>query len=295
MTVSAIDRLALFFAAEPTRQGWLARAALGRPGAGDAELARRLAVRAGEEVRADGSVAGAALSTIWRAHELLDLDVPEAAEPARRALNRVMQMQGRPGAYGEGCDRERHPRHLCEHYLTGFFSPGPPTERTAPVTLPNGKVYRAEPAARFAISGLALRAVLRAGFGDRPAVRRHVDTLAEVSARWTDWGGHFPPDLIVVVMHALAAAGAERREVVERLAALAAAHQHVDGGWRNADFFHVLEALRAAGTDEAHAAVRRAAPALIERQRSDGTFGPMAQQERALIGLRALLWVKASL
>jgi hypothetical protein len=33
-------------------------------------------------------------------------------------------------------------------------------------------------------------------------------------------------------------------------------------------------------------------PALIERQRTDGTFGVMAQQERALIGLTALLWVE---
>jgi hypothetical protein len=36
--------------------------------------------------------------------------------------------------------------------------------------------------------------------------------------------------------------------------------------------------------------VRRALPALEERQRADGSFGSTAQQERALIGLRALLW-----
>jgi hypothetical protein len=32
----------------------------------------------------------------------------------------------------------------------------------------------------------------------------------------------------------------------------------------------------------------------MARQRLDGTFGTMAQQERALIGLRALLWASRS-
>ena len=291
MIATALDRLALFFSAEPSRQGLLARLALCRPGADDAALRERLAVRLEEELRPDGSACGGALPTIWHAHELLDLATPAAAEPARRSVQWVLHLQGRPGAYGEGCDRERHSRHLCEHYLAGFFSPGPLTERITPVTFPNGKVYRAEPAARFAISCLALRAALRAGHGDRPSVRRHVDTLAALTEQWSGWGGYFPPDLIVVVMHALAAGGAERREVVSRLAALAAAHQQEDGGWPNTDFFHALEGLRAAGTDAARAAVRRALPALLERQRPDGTFGPTAQQERALIGLRALVWV----
>ncbi|HYC32768.1 MAG TPA: hypothetical protein VEB59_10810 [Gemmatimonadales bacterium] len=293
MSAAAIERLALFFSAEQTRQGVLARAALGRPGAGDGEIACGLARRLGDELRADGSLCGGGLPTIWRVHELLDLGPSaDVGEPARRALNWVLQLQGRPGAYGEGCDRERHARGLCAHHLTGFFAPGPPTERITPVTLPNGKVYRAEPAARFAISGLALRAVLRGGLGDRPSVRRHVDALAAVTEQWTTWGGYFPPDLIVVVMHALAAAGAERREVVRRLAGLAAASQQDDGGWPNTDFFHALEGLRAAGTEEARSAIRRAVPALVARQRPDGTFGPMAQQERALIALRALLWVQ---
>jgi hypothetical protein len=35
--------------------------------------------------------------------------------------------------------------------------------------------------------------------------------------------------------------------------------------------------------------VRRALPALSTRQRSDGSFGATAREERALIGLRAAL------
>lgn len=295
MNPNPIERLARFFAGEQTRQGLLARAALSRSAAADAELARRLWHQAGAELRADGSLGGAALPTIWRTHELLDLRGTSAGDATRRALYWVLQLQGRPGAYGEGCDRDRHTRRLCQHYVAGFFAPGPPAERIAPVTFPNGKVYRAEPAARFAVSCLALRAVLRGGMGDHPGVRRHVDTLVSLSEQWSAWGGYFSPDLIVGVMHALAAAGPERRVAAARLAALAAASQGIDGCWPNTDFFQALEALRAIGTEEALAATKRAIPALVERQRPDGTFGPTAQQERALIGLRALLWAECRL
>jgi hypothetical protein len=295
MTGGPVERIARWFSGEETRQGLLARAALGRPAPGDADLAGHLAARLGAELRPDGSLGGGALPTIWRVHELLDLAGSDAGEPLRRAVGWVLQLQGRPGAYGEGCDRERHTRHLCEHYLGGFFAAAPPGERLAPITLPNGKQYRAEPAARFATSCLALRAVLRAGEGERTALHRHVDSVVSLTEQWSSWGGYYAPDLILAALHALAAAGESRRATVERLAGLAADHQAADGGWANTDFFHALEALTAAGTEQALTAVRRAVPALLGRQRPDGTFGPMAQKERALIGLRALLWAERGL
>jgi hypothetical protein len=176
-----------------------------------------------------------------------------------------------------------------------FFAPAPPGERLAPITLPNGKLYRAEPAARFAISCLALRGVLRAGEGERSSVHRHLDSLTSLTEQWSSWGGYYAPDLILAAMHALAEAGEQRKEAVGRLSELAAASQADDGGWVNTDFFHALDALTAAGTEDALTAVRRAVPALLGRQRADGTFGPMAQKERALIGLRALLWAERGL
>jgi hypothetical protein len=153
-----------------------------------------------------------------------------------------------------------------------------------------GKVFRVEPAARFAISCLALRATLRAGYEERPAIGRHLQSLAQVSEQWTDWNGYFSPDLIVSGLHALALGGSEYRTVVRRLVDLVTANQGIEGDWRSADLFQVLEALRAADTPEAQVAVRRATTSLVTRQRADGTFGAGAQQERALIGLRAFLW-----
>jgi hypothetical protein len=294
MIAAAIERLALFFGPERTRQGLLARKALGRADASDAALAERLRGELVSAVRPDGTVPGGAVPTIWRVHELLDLGEPVDSPAITRLLAWLLALQDRPGAFHDGCDRERHARQLCEHFLAGFFAPAPPAQRLAPVTLPNGKVFRVEPAARFAISCLGLRAALRAGAGEQSSVKRHVQSLVRISTRWTEWNGYFSPDAIVVGLHALAGAGPGQREVVHRLVGVANSNQNVGGEWPAADLFQALDALLAAGTSEAQVTVRRAATALVARQRTDGTFGTTAQQERALIGLRTLLWASTS-
>jgi hypothetical protein len=200
-------------------------------------------------------------------------------------------LQGRRGAFDQGCSRVRHSHRICEHFISGFFSPAPPEQRVAPIMFPNGKVFRAEPAARFALSCLALRAALRAGLGYRPLVQRHVSSLLQLQQQWTDWRGYFAGDTIVAGIHALAC-GSTPGELRARLASLIAAQQRQDGTWANADLFHTLEALVALDTPEAREAVRRSVPALVSRQRLDGSFGSTAQQERALIALRALLWAE---
>jgi hypothetical protein len=158
--------------------------------------------------------------------------------------------------------------------------------------LPNGKVFRAEPAARFAISCLALRAALRGRFDGQPPVERHLASLLQLQEQWKDWNGYFAGDMIVAGIHALAFVSQTHRDILSRLASMIAAHQVEGGTWPNADLFHTLEALLALGTTEAKAAVRRAVPALLARQRFDGSFGSTAQQERALIALRSLIWAE---
>jgi hypothetical protein len=290
MSAEAIQRLALYFGTGATRQAYLGRQALGRPLPGDPRLAERLRQELAAGVRTDGTVSGGAVPTIWRVHELLDLGHAEDSSAITRPLAWMLALQDRPGAFHDGCDRVRHSRRLCQHYIAGFFAPAPPTQRLAPVTLPNGKVYRVEAAARFAISCLALRAALRAGYEERPAIRRHLQSLGQISEQWTEWNGYFAPDVIVAGLHALAAGGRDHRPAVGRLVDLLTANQGVEGDWPSADLFQVLDALLAADTPEAQVTVRRAATALASRQRADGTFGASAQQERALIGLRALLW-----
>jgi hypothetical protein len=158
--------------------------------------------------------------------------------------------------------------------------------------LPNGKVFRAEPAARFAISCLALRAALRGGLRGAPSVEQHLSSLLQLQEHWSNWNGYLSPDAIVAGIHALALVPTTPEEVLSRLASTVGANQGADGTWANADLFHTMEAMLALGTPAAHANVRRAVPAILARQRADGSFGPTAQQERALIALRALLFAE---
>ncbi|HZN96763.1 MAG TPA: hypothetical protein VFB61_03460 [Gemmatimonadales bacterium] len=243
-----------------------------------------------EEITEAQAVETAVVPTIWRAHDLLDLEAYEE-HAWRRAIELILSLQGRPGAFDQGCNRIRHGHRICEHFISGFFSPAPPEQRVAPVMFPNGKVFRADPAARFALSCGALRVALRGGLGSRPLIERHLASLLQLQQQWTDWNGYFAPDTIIAGIHAIAC-GSQSSEVRGRLSAVIAAKQGPDGTWPNADLFHTLEALLALGTPEAREAVRRAVPALLSRQRLDGSFGPTAQQERALIALRALLWAE---
>jgi hypothetical protein len=287
-----IERLRLFFAEGESRQAILARQALEQPADDDEALARRVVDDLRAETRMDGSIGGDVVTTIWRAHELLDLGSAGDHAGTVRVLGWVLGLQNKPGAFSEGCSPPRHAHRACEHFISGFFSPAPVEQRFAPVMLPNGKVFQAEPAARFAVSCLALRAALRARLERRPQVQQHLLSLVQLAEQWDDWNGYFAPDAIVSGIHALAFAPAEHRDLLPRLASFVAAHQADDGSWPQADLFHALDALHALGTGEAHAAVQRAVPALLARQRIDGSFGSTAQQERALIGLRSLVWAE---
>ena len=286
-----IERLARFFGSAPTRQGILARRALGAATSGDRDLAARLIDQMKRDSQRNGGIDGAALPSIWRAHEFLDLAGDEAEE-CRRMMDRVLDFQEKPGAFSHGCSPTRHTHRVCEHFISGFFSPAPPEQRLAPVTLPNGKVFRAEPAARFAISCLALRAAVRNRMESHPAVERHLASLLQLQDQWADWNGYFAGDTIVAGVHALAVTSRSPGQHAGRLTSIIVEQQEADGTWSHTDLFHTLETLLALGTAEALEAVRRAIPALLSRQREDGSFGMTSQQERALIGLRALLWVE---
>lgn len=284
-----IDLLSRFLIRQASRQGLLARRALVQPATGDAVLTLRLVREMSRELRPDGSLGGAFVPTVWRLIELVELGSDEENAAMHPLVRWILGHQDRAGAYSEGCTKPRHEQRACQHFLGGFFAPAPPTQRIAPVTLPNGKIFRVEGAARFALSCFALRAVLLAGQHERPAVQRHVASLLGLRGAWDRWGEYFTPDMLITALHALAYAPEPLRGPVPGLAAILAARQAEDGDWPHSDLFAALEALLAVRSPEARTAVRRAAPAVLARLRRDGSFGPLAQQERALIGLRALL------
>lgn len=286
---AAIERLEEFFAPRRSRAAILARETLGHPAAGDADARAEAVAALQKGLRADGSVGGAALPTIWRAIELMELGHSGQEPGTARLVTWVLGLAGKPGAFGEGCHPARHEQKACDHYLAGFFAPAPDTERLAPISMPCGKTFRAEAAARFAVSCLGLRAVLMAGLAGRASVKKHLTSLSLLANEWTDWGGYYAPDLIVSALHPLAISPPVHRGATLKTAAFIADNQESDGTWKHADFFHALESLMAAGTPPARKAVARAVPALVAMQRKDGAFGATAQEERALIGLRAMV------
>lgn len=290
---NGIERLATFFAGRSSRAGLLARRALDRQEPGDPGQRDRLVRELRGETRLDGSVGGAVVPTIWRVIELIELGHGGDQAGTIRVMGWVLKLQEQPGAYGEGCTDQRHAHKVCEHFIGGFFSAAPPTQRLSPVTLPMGNVYRSESAARFATSCLALRASLMAGYERRPGMGRHLESLVRLQGEFDGWEGYFTPDMILAALGALAMAPPPFRDALPEATAFVARHQQEDGTWPNTDLFHALNGLVSAGTMEARAAVRKAVPGILKRQRPDGSFGTTAQEERALVALRALLWVRS--
>jgi hypothetical protein len=283
--VEGITRLQDYFASASTRQGILARRLLGKPSADDSQLAKELTRRLTGEIRADGSVGGAFVSTAWAIVELNDLGGDPAA--ATRLSDWLLARQDAPGRFGEGCTPPRHAGRTCEHFMKGFFAVAPATERVSPLTLPIGKVIRSEGTARFAGSCLALRAAILAGQGSQDGVRRHIESLA-VAATGPLPTDHYPMEFVVASLSTLAHARQEQN-AIGAYRDLLLKRQKEDGTWSDLDSFMTLEALMTEGSEKALRAVRKAIPSLLAVQRRDGTFGALARQERALIGLEAML------
>ena len=156
------------------------------------------------------------MGLVWRIHELLDLGAGD--EPQfTRVLRGMLDLQGRPGSFSQGCTPARHSYRACEHFISGFFSPAPPEQRIAPVMLPNGKGVSGR--ARCPVCGesrLALRAALRAGLAERQAIDRHVVSLIYLQKQSPDKNGYFAADVIVAAVHALACVTGPRRDDVPR-------------------------------------------------------------------------------
>lgn len=282
-----INRLGEYFAGRTSRQAWVARRLLKRPDPGDNALKGHLTAAVIGSIRPDGSLAGGFLPTALAIRDLVELGAAESV--VARPLQWVINLQGKPGAFHEGCTAARHPHRVCEHFLGGFFAPAPPTLRVAPVTVPNGKVFRVESQARFALSCIALEAVVLGGRRAEAQVSRHLESFVHLVPEWAEWSDFLAPDLAFAALGPLSVAPERFAQTAEKLVEIAAANQQPDGTWPRAEFFAGLEALASTRSPAVVPILERAIPALLQRQRDDGSFGSVSQDERALIGLRVLL------
>lgn len=281
------EGLLRYFSGRPTLPAWVGRGLLGAPDPGDRSLRQQLVRARAALAGVDGSVGGSLTATAAAVVDLVELGAPSGERD--RMVAWLLARQGRPGAFHEGCTAARHQHRVCEHFLGGFFSPAAPTRRVAPLTLPNGRIYRVESQARFAASCLALDAVVRAGGRHEAGVERHLDSFAALREEWARWGEHLAPDLAFSAIAALGGAGDRWRPLLVSLVDVVGGRQGEDGTWPQADFFNALDGLTRVPAEVAARLLRRARPTLRLRQREDGSFGSAAADERALIALRTLL------
>ncbi len=263
----------------------MARRSFGRAFGSDAVLREQLIGSVAAPIRPDGRAADFP-STALAVLDLIDLDAP--ASRLQPSLDWLIAQANRPGAFGEGCTAARHARRVCEHFVSGFFSPALPSQRAAPAAMPNGKVYRVESQARFAVSCLALTGVLRGGRAHEPAVQRHLDSFTNLQLEWETWGEFLVPDLAFSAIAALAAAPERWRPTLEGLVRLVGNRQLPDGTWPRVDFFNALDGICRVNHPLIRPILEQALPGLLQRQRDDGSFGNVAADERALAGLRVL-------
>jgi hypothetical protein len=245
-----------FFTERHSRPAILARQLGGREAPDDDMLAQILSNERRAATRADGSIGGSLVATAWAAIEMMDLGSDWLQGSLDRLLGWVV------------------------NHIESNLPADPP-----PLVLPNGARFDDPEHASVAARCLGLRALVRARRGERPGIARLMDDLAVAKGRQ-------PPtlDLSASVLSALALAPPQHRHHLDGLIGRMGRAQQDDGTWADADLMHVLDALIVAGIRAARAVVVRAAPALIARQRDDGSFDAAggAQEERALIALRAL-------
>ena len=280
-----------------TRQGLLARAALGRPTADDAGRSR--ASSAGDmaaELRPTAASAARRCRRSGAAHELLDLG-------ARRTTRRSR-------GFSAGCSSDRTRRAPTARDVTG---PGMPSGSASTTSAASSRRRRGEsgwrrspfptarpfaPSRRRGSPSAAWHSGPRSGpaSGTGPRWRatsracdplaRAVDRLDRLLRAGCHRGGTACPG---AGRPGLSAGGGARGRPGVRRAAPATA------SGRTRTCSDARSAGRRRDCPRPGPWSRRAVPALVERQRAGRHFGATAQQERALIALRVLLWADPAL
>jgi hypothetical protein len=279
----AVDRARDWLSERRDYHGYLSRRDTGR---GAPELGGHLRgdLRAKQEPDGGWDEGDLAVSVeaLW---QLLDLGLPANSPAVDRALEWLYGRRDKDGAYGSGCTPTRHEQQICEHYISGFFSPGP-SDELQEVTLSNGQTVTSDAGARLLISERALRTALRARPGD-PRAAASVSGLRGLPL-YLEYGGTYTPAVLVGALQTLAwLEGVRAAEVDAGLEALAS-EQAADGTWPNVEFFFVLEMLLELKQPAAEAMLKSAVPRLLEIQHKYGAWGRRHLAPQTWIAVRAL-------
>lgn len=250
----AITRLESFFADRETRPGVIGRRLLGVSKPEDERLAALLCHERHASTKMDGSIGGVFVKTVWTAWEMMDLGL----DAVQGGLSKVVS------------------------WVVTFLEGKPTSPAPIPLALPNGTVLTNEASATFAAECLGLRVLLRAGLDERPGVLRRLERVLSLQPT-------LPDELAACALSVVALSPVPYRNRLTACVERVAASQRPDGTWGNADLLHMLESLVLAGIRPVRSVIERAIPALLGLQRPDGSFDDPPHEERALIGLRALL------
>lgn len=255
-----------------------------------------------EELRrfqlANGSWAGTLAATaesLFILHALVVHPDEAVVSCVDRAAEWIGSRQDVPGCFAEGCDPARHESGVCEHALTGFFSPGAPGEDLSGFTVGVPARFGTDADARLGLSCVALQALLRWRRRDS-RIERHITSLRQLvagpglkSVTERTVGGY------VAAVAALLEAGDEEHNGAAASAGLKRmiGLQRADGSWPGGDIFHVLDLLLSAsargyGELGTEPAITRAVEMLALLQRADGSWGKETGPERMLVAWRAL-------
>lgn len=229
----------------------------------------------------DGDLAASA-EALWR---LLDLGLGSDSLAVSRALDWLYARRDVEGAYGSGCTPARHEQRTCEHFISGFFSPGP-SDEPQEITLSNGQAVTSDISARLLASVRGLRSALRASPLD-PRANASISGLRGLPL-YLEYGGTFTPPVLVGALQALAwFQGGHTSELKAGLETLAAA-QDKDGVWPNVEFFFVLETLLEVDHPLAQRMRQRLIPRLLETQHKYGAWGRRHLAAQTWIAVQAL-------
>ena len=217
--------------------------------------------------------------------QLMELGLRPEAPATSRALEWMYSRRDLDGAFGHGCTPSRHEQQLCEHYLSGFFSPGPAAE-TQEITLPSGQAVSSDIGARLLASERATRTALRA----KPDDSRIASSVLGLRGLplYLEYGGNFTPAVLVGAMQALAWTRGEILAEVNAGLETLAANQDADGTWPNVELFFVLEALLEVKRPRADELLAKAVPRLLDSQHKNGSWGRRHQRAQTWIAVQVL-------